>query len=174
MGSLKDNIRIASEVFCKGMALGWVKDGNTVQSFEVPGMKYYLYEEGRFKLIDMWGGHVPHACGTTYLYYDESLFWAMQYSGQYPKEATELVKEALLKNYSNGIFLGGRGPAVLIKEDLHYANVPHKPGGGIMDFKNFSGQDSVIRKKRGSDIPQGQHDYSGGIVNMEIIKSKNF
>lgn len=102
--------------------------------------------------------------GTTTICVAGRPVWTMHYNGWYEKWVIPFLKRALLKNYDNNIFLGGRGPERLEGEDhtLQYLNKVEQN-----DFDNFWGCERTISTSDQSGAPAGQklgeYRYFGGL-----------
>jgi hypothetical protein len=126
------------------------------------GYKTITWEKGDYKVVDRYciTPLSDFSAGTTTIFYRHEgqwiPVWWMSYSGRYPKELIAFLKECLIKNYTQGIFLGGRGPA--------YVKV--EPEGRVMQYSNdasgnfswFQGEESI---KSQSYSLYGYHKYFG-------------
>jgi len=83
--------------------------------------------------------------------------WQMQYWGWYEEQAIPLLLEALHATYTKGIFLGGRGPAVLTQNGLQYRNETTAHNN---QFIQFEGSEKIIRI--GNEELLGTHSFRGG------------
>lgn len=81
--------------------------------------------------------------------------WCMQYGGWYKEHVIPFLQRALAVNYSQRIFLGGRGPRQYDEGDLHYRNYPKKN-----EFGDFYGEEEVLE----NDTPAGFHWYRGMLL----------
>lgn len=134
---------------------------------QLPGYKLVYFDEGKFVLVDMWhttpGSKI--SSGTTTIWYNGIVVWVMHYGGWYEESVIPFLKRALMRNYEQAFFLGGRGPDRLEGEDhaLAYFNKVEKSG-----FADFKGQEEIISMSQRSGFPLGQklgqHDYFGMLM----------
>ncbi len=99
--------------------------------------------------------------GTTSIYYNKVLVWEMQYGGFYPEHVIQFLRNALLENYKNQRWRGGRGPVKYRTGTLRYFNTTED---GLADFSQFSGREVVEELIDGSWEPVGGHYYRGGFL----------
>ncbi len=98
--------------------------------------------------------------GVTSIYYRGHLIWEMQYGGQYPNRVIPFLRKMLERNYTQGIWLGGRGPAAYKEGVFSYENRVEKN-----NFADFCGKETVYEiYPNGGDHAIGHHYYRGGFV----------
>lgn len=158
--------------FFEAMRRGWASNiPQPVFNF-VPGQKTYQYIGERLWLEDSFfvtpGSKSSY--GTTVIWtvekgLRERPVWVMHYGGWYEKSVIPLLKRALMRNYSEGIFLGGRGPIILELEGedhtLQYLNWNEEN-----DFTNFNVYEQIIAASPQVGQPgkkMGEHHYFGGM-----------
>lgn len=71
--------------------------------------------------------------------YEKQAVWCMQYGGWYREDVIPFLKSALAVNYSQRVFLGGRGPDEYKEGSLVYQNHPTKN-----DFGDFQGEEKIL------------------------------
>jgi hypothetical protein len=149
----------AQKFFFKGMLAGYASGTETSPHPTLPGWKQFICTDNIFTLIDSW----CDKSGYTQILYMGTLIWVMHYEGTYTKEdgVIQLLKAALHDAYSNGNFMGGRGPKTFTLDGLKkYINTWRGFG-----FRKFAGEELIFdpRRPRGEQR-FGQHAYSGMLL----------
>lgn len=148
----------AQRMFFDAMRMGYVNDDAKAKATIacLPGSHRIVHVDGPWMVIDVY--HTTslsdRSYGTTHLSYEGTPVWMMHYEGEYPKGAIPTLKRALAKNYLDGVWHGGRGPAVFDDGDLSYEN--NVKDGSIFAGKS-SGEEFIVRRKGGL---VGFHSYS--------------
>lgn len=147
----------AEQIFLRFMAQGWPSGAEPLLLEDKTG---FLFKQGAFTFLDQWEVNESsgHSADTITIYYQGQLIWFMSYGGYYPKEASTLVKQALLEVYQRYQFVGGRGPTHYASGHLEYFNQVDPMFQG---FKCFSGRDRVIDRSQPSNPEIGWHKYMG-------------
>ncbi|HVZ76051.1 MAG TPA: DUF5680 domain-containing protein [Candidatus Paceibacterota bacterium] len=154
--------------FFQGIFAGWVhgEEGHrnllnwhTVEYHEVI-WEYHLNFRAPISVIDRWGNDPASGkpSGSTFITVADTPAWVMWYGGDsYNEDVLPFLREALIENYRENKFCGGRGPATYRKGNLLYTN---KFEG---DFLHFSGHE-YIEYVRDNEEKQnaGSHKYWGG------------
>ncbi len=86
--------------------------------------------------------------------------WQMNFAGMYPEATVPFLGRALVKQYTSGEFIGGRGPHLFTEGGLVYLN--HSQNRGAPDTKpgvRFSGRDEIYCLEKGCRLGWG--DYWG-------------
>lgn len=148
--------RHAEVIFFEAMQAGYA--GRQVQRTTVPqlvGSKHIIYERDEWRVTDTWitTPQGDGSGGMTIISYDGDPIWMMQYGGHYPESAIDFLKEALRKNYNEGVWFGGRGPHFYEKDGWAYVNVC--PGG--WKFGDGFGFETISHATTGGVV--GQHRY---------------
>lgn len=160
------NLKTMKDCFFKAILCGYASfiDGNKLpDGVREVRSEYSLVNEkketvffDKYVVIDNWitTPLSEFSAGITTIYYDQIPIWRMDYSGYYKKDAIKFLKEALAKNYNEGVFLGGRGPRIFKNQNLIYRNNPRIP-----DFENFEGIERIVNEETGEEM--GCHKYFG-------------
>lgn len=128
-----------------------------------PGTKRNIWkDEAGWLGIDEWRTSAlgDGSNGTTSIYQKNTLLWEMQYGGSYPEHVIPFLREALLFNYNQLAWYGGRGPKVYWIDKYRYFN---KLGPGS-NFTSFHGQEVIEEEIEGVWTPIGTHHYRGGFL----------
>lgn len=158
-------IQEIKDFFFKAMVNGYANAGSQkIKMPDWPGHKAILFREGKFVLLDVWctAPNSKVSSGTTTIWYGSIVVWVMHYGGWYEEWVTPFLKRALMRNYEEGFFLGGRGPERLEGEDhtLQYLN-----GVERYEFSDFKGSERIIATSHQTGVPVGtklgEHDYFG-------------
>lgn len=155
------------EVFFEAMRKGYAFSSSKVAIAGLPGSKSIPFRIGEFSLLDYYfvAPGSNHSYGTTVIWVAEKPVWIMHYGGWYQKDVIPFLKRALMRNYSENIFLGGRGPERLEGEDhtLQYLNKVERN-----EFANFKGYEYIISTSEQTGVKPGQkmgeHHYFGGLM----------
>lgn len=153
--------------FFNAMRNGWATPALKRPIPELPGSKSIRFGSGDLVLLDYYfvAPGSESSYGTTVIWEVERPVWIMHYGGWYNKEVIPFLKRVLMRNYSQDIFLGGRGPERLEGEGhtLQYLNRVERN-----DFEDFQGQEYIISTSDQSGFPAGQklgeHHYFGGLL----------
>jgi len=162
-------ISVLKEFFFAGMSAGWA-GGMPPQKVTSETLgKHYDYVVGSLWLSDEFSGNrfgVGFEGSTRLLYYADNnewqLLWVMHYVGFTDKDADDFLRQALMANYSNEIFCGGRGPAEFTNDDRRF----------LYHNKAYNGRihDSTPRKERGKDLGEDFAAFNGF---EEIVERNN-
>ena len=147
------------DIFGAAICAGYASEGSKTSIQELPGSKLITFADGPFKVVDFYftNPNSIFSSGMTVIYYGRNPVWSMSYQGWYDKKDIPFLKEALLENYRNGVFVGGRGPERFEAEDGRlYINQPQGKG-----LKEFSGKEQIMG--RTGEI-LGEHFYQGGLL----------
>lgn len=148
----------AEKFFFRAMRKGYANVTGTqpLQDTPHPGWKTITYTEGHLRLTDMWytTPGSDQSGGVTTISSNETIVWAMHYSGWYPEEAIETLKKALWATYKSDIFIGGRGPYWFETGQYLYENIAESE-----DFAKFAGIEFIRRLNSREVI--GSHWYHG-------------
>lgn len=167
--------------FCRGAYQTWANNAPPQSSPLFPGAKIYIYTEGDLKYIDIFyankagsSAEYSFSGGQTALVYFDSPLWQFSYDGWHLRQdgVKEFLKEALCVNYSQEIFIGGRGPSHYQPEGSRfvYENLSHKlptipksyvdiiPSPG---YRAFAGEDLILDSECLSDTKVYCHQYRG-------------
>lgn len=146
--------RQAPEVFMNAMMLGYlVSDSETEHKLASSHSDNSVYTLNDWKVVDSFL-HVDEAsAGMTHIAYGGIPIWAMQYRGKYAHKAIPFLKSALLANYREGRWYGGRGPQLFQSEGWIYINSPDSES-----FENFKGEERIFDPEGNL---AGWHSYNG-------------
>ena len=110
--------------FFEAMQRGWASGVKFATSFEMRGWKEKLWSysspnpkfigltmEDRYQTF----GYSRTGYGVKTIFLNSQPIWYMTYGGWYVKEAIPFLKRTLMWNYTQGVFLGGRGQDVFLK-----------------------------------------------------------
>ena len=144
--------------YFEAMRLGWAAGGKTQPCPGMPGYNMCEHEgitvSGvKLKLRDFWttGPNGVYSSGKTVIWIIEGKnrrpIWVMNYQGAYPKELLPIVKAALMKNYGEGVFRGGRGPGIFVADGFVYCNnsAIYLGAPPTSNFIEFAGYETVTR-----------------------------
>jgi len=153
--------------FFEAMMQGWAMPVPKTPVPGLPGSKSIPFRLGEYSLLDYYfvAPGSESSYGTTVIWVAERPVWVMHYGGWYNEGVIPFLKRALMRNYKDGIFLGGRGPERLEGEDhtLQYLNRVKQN-----DFGSFRGYEHIIATYGQSGVPAGQklgeHHYFGGLL----------
>ena len=129
----------------------------------LPGSKVYRYQKGGLLYVDCYFSEGEQSFGTIGIWYRDTPLWFMQYHGwcrrRGEKEIITHLKKALLHNYENGVFFGGRGCRRWVddKKKLEYRN---EPTGSDEDFEDFQGKEAIT--KNSTEV--FWHEYAGRLL----------
>ncbi len=159
------DIKQIKTFFFEAMRRGWATPGPTPIP-GLPGSKSIPFRIREYSLLDYYfvAPGSKSSYGTTVIWVAERPVWIMHYGGWYDKRVIPFLKRALMRNYGNNIFFGGRGPARLEGEDhtLQYLNEVEQN-----DFSNFRGYEHIISASDQSGAPpgwlMGEYRYFGGL-----------
>ncbi|MBI2063959.1 MAG: hypothetical protein HYT65_03140 [Candidatus Yanofskybacteria bacterium] len=153
--------------FFEAMKSGWAMPVPKVPVADLPGSKSIPFKKGALSLLDYYfvspGSNSSY--GTTVIWIAEKPVWVMHYGGWYDKRAIPFLKRALMRNYSENVFTGGRGPERLEDNDhiLQYLNRVEQN-----DFRGFQGYEYIIATSYHAGVHSGQklgeHHYFGGLL----------
>lgn len=157
------------DFFFEAMRKGWAS-GAKAEAFFSPlqGSKSYQYKNTNgFYLIDYFlvAPGSKHSYGTTVIYLELKPIWVMHYGGWYEKGVMPFLRRVLMRNYSENVFMGGRGSEILEGEDhtLVYTNQVQQNG-----FSSFKGHEWIEATSLHSGVPAGtklgEHHYFGGVL----------
>ena len=161
----------AQMFFFEAMRQGWATSTEKKPVLGLPGSKSIQYVGEEFYLIDYYfaAKQPPYlSYGTTLIYDIKSPgnpIWVMHYGGDYDKRVIPFLKRALMRNYQENVFVGGRGPERLEGEDhtLQYLNRVEEN-----NFLRFRGHEQIITTSEQWKVPVGQrmgeHWYFGGVL----------
>ncbi len=161
------DIKRIKAFFFEAMRQGWAMPVPKTPIPGLPGSKSIPFCSGEYYLLDYYFV-VPgskSSYGTTVIWVAEKPVWVMHYGGWYKEEVIPFLKRALMRNYIDNIFFGGRGPARLEGEDhtLQYLNEVERN-----DFGNFNGHEHIVSTSDQSGTPlgclAGEHRYFGGLL----------
>ncbi len=153
--------------FFEAMMQGWAMPVPKTPISGLPGSKSIPFRLGEYSLLDYYfvAPGSKSSYGTTVIWVAERPVWVMHYGGWYDERAIPFLKRALMCNYRDDVFLGGRGPERLEGEGhtLQYLNKVEQN-----DFGNFRGYEYIIATSDQSGVPAGQklgeHYYFGGLL----------
>lgn len=170
-------IRNIQDFFLEAMMFGWASESMKESIPQLPGVKAIPYRRDNLYLLDYYfsnrGSNLSY--GTTTIWLAERIdqfrlskkpVWVMHYGGWYDERAIPFLKRALMRNYREKIFTGGRGPERLEGEDhtLQYLNRVKNRS----NFLSFEGTEQIITTSEQWGLPVGQkvgeHHYFGGIL----------
>ncbi|OGI88172.1 hypothetical protein A2995_00345 [Candidatus Nomurabacteria bacterium RIFCSPLOWO2_01_FULL_33_24] len=142
--------------FFKSMLNGWASNYKKIKISRMPNYKAIQFTEGNLYSLDNYcvSSGSKKSAGTTTIWEDGIVQWIMFFGGFYKKEVISFLKEALMKNYQQGIFLGGRGPEFYRNSSLIYENKVTKN-----EFEDFDGREEIKDANSGKIL--GYHKYSG-------------
>lgn len=130
----------------------------------LPGFVHVKFTKGPLSFIDYWTKDegATKVSGNIYIIYktpEETYpIWYMSYSGKYPPEVFDVLREALYESYIRKEFNGGRGHPSMISGTYEYWNLTT-----VNSFILFEGVEKII-KRIPDKIVVGQHEYSGGML----------
>jgi hypothetical protein len=148
--------------FFQAMLSGWAAGVKAVPIPDRPGWKQIVYEQGDFRIVDRFRVFESGmSVGDTVIFYCGSPVWHMSYGGFYPKEDIDFLKKALMHEYHQRKFTGGRGPDIYPemlsgKSGRRYENKIASPRD---NFISFSGRESITDVV--SEMERGYHRYWG-------------
>ncbi len=144
----------AQQCFFAAMMQGWAAGTKAVPVPDMPGHKQIVYEDGKFRVIDRFGvSNSGRSAGTTTIWFSDEPIWFMSYGGFYRKEDIPFLKRALMQDYGEWNFHGGRGPDSIREGVLHYIN--HVDVGSR--FSRFQGKEVIYD----GNETVGYHNYLG-------------
>lgn len=151
---------LAQQCFFEAMLKGWANGCKPTPSARIPGFKEIPYENEMhgIRILDSFGRIDDLSTGTISIWYERNCIWFMSYSGNYRPEDIPLLKRILMQTYSEGKFIGGRGPASCPAGVGIYTN-ELKSGS---TFKDFQGTERIF-DERGI---RGYHNYWGAEVRV--------
>src|SRR3989344_1895712 len=133
------NITKIIEFFFEAMRNGWAMPVPKTPIPGLPGAKSIPFRIGEYSLLDYYfvAPGSKSSYGTTVIWVVEKPVWVMHYGGWYDERAIPFLKRALMRNYEERIFLGGRGPQQLegAGHTLQYVN--HVEQDGFASFKGY-------------------------------------
>lgn len=158
------------EFFFLGARAGWA-GGNSGSPIErmagLPGIGKWreaVYEgsldfEG-YHFADRWGEDPEsgNPSGSMFITHWNIPVWGMWIGGDsYNKDVFDFLQKALMENYQQSEFCGGRGPSVYQEGNLRYVNVWEG------DFTHFEGYERIeYIGEDGKAQLAGSHEYWGG------------
>lgn len=160
------DVKKIEEFFFEAMKSGWATPIPKTSIPHLPGSKSIPFRKDEYYLLDYYfvapGSNSSY--GTTVIWVAEKPVWIMHYGGWYDKAVIPFLKRALMRNYSENIFFGGRGPERLEGEDhtLQYLNKVE-----LNHFGSFQGYEHIIATSKQIGIPGqklGEHYYFGGLL----------
>lgn len=136
-------LSLAKAVFFRAMLDGYAgKTSQKSTKIKTPdGYRTITYQEDDFQVVDRYcvTPQSDYSAGTTTILFRDSAVWWMSYGGRYLEEIIPFLKQALASAYHKREFHGGRGPSMLVEEELFYQNNV-EPGS---TFREFSGYEKV-------------------------------
>ena len=161
-------------IFFEAMKKGYAFSSNKVPVLGLPGSKSIPFKMGEFSLLDYYFvlPNSNHSYCSTVIWLGDKPVWVMHYGGWYQKDVIPFLKRALMRNYENNVFLGGRGPERLESEDhtLQYINKMERN-----KFSDFKGCEYIISTSGQTGVEPGlkigEHHYFGGLMYFDW---KNF
>lgn len=165
--------------FFDAMRSGWASGikGNEVHGMpnhrriEFPDPKGRFLLEERYEVsTDVQSRLQLRLSGSIIIFSHEVEVWSMTYRGKYKKDALPLLRLALMQNYKDSVFVGGRGPLEFTESGkrepgkLVYENKPRVSPEKFGD--QFSGDDRIYRIPESGvvEIVLGTYHYSGGAI----------
>jgi hypothetical protein len=153
--------------FFEAMRRGWAAPVPKAPILGLPGSKSIPFRLGEYSLLDYYfvTPGLKSSYGTTVIWAAERPVWVMHYGGWYEEGVIPFLKRALMRNYKDNVFLGGRGPEQFEGEDhtLQYLNNVE-----LNFFCNFRGHEYIISTSDQSGaVPgslMGEHLYFGGLL----------
>jgi hypothetical protein len=159
-------LKTLERFFFRAMRHGWASGSPSTPMIQLKGWNKIEFVDNeheefrRLRLKDSWGTDPGSGkfSGHTIIFRGATPLWIMCYGGgSYLPEDLPVLKAALMKNYSAGIFMGGRGPARFKQDGLVYTN------GHAGTFARFQGNEFIIQPGVPlSEARRGEHDYWGG------------
>ncbi len=157
----------AKQFFFEAMMHGWAASAPRTIIPGLPGSKSTSFRLGDYSLLDCYfaAPDSNSSYGMKIIWLAEKPIWVMNFGGWYDKKVVPFLKRALMCNYRDNIFLGGRGPERLEGEDhtLQYLNEVKQN-----DFGNFQGYEHIIATSDQIGVSAGQklgeHHYFGGLL----------
>ncbi|TSC56630.1 MAG: Uncharacterized protein G01um101418_254 [Parcubacteria group bacterium Gr01-1014_18] len=154
------------DFFFEAMREGWAVQSPKIPISNLPGSKSIPYSKGEYFLLDYYfvAPNSNSSYGSTVIWIAGRPVWLMHYGGWYDEPVIPFLKRALMQNYSENFFWGGRGPERLEGEShtLQYLNNVEQN-----DFNSFRGSEYIISTSDQSGKPEGQklggHHYFGGL-----------
>ena len=164
MSQIMPTLADIHEVFFKAMLeSSWASGGTAIDSVGQPFTKHVSWtDEGDWIVIDRWTS-VPasnFSYGTTTVFFCGIPIWFVQFHGEYTKEASALVKQALLTTWRRGVFNAARGEH-LSQDGLTYINqvaLPRDGDDSLDSFSKFACYEAVYDTERNR---HGWHRVSG-------------
>lgn len=97
------NILEIKKFFFEASLAGWAGNGKKTTLPELPMLKVYIYEKGRFRYVDLYYAYASgkQSFGQTTIWYDGIPVWGMQFGGYYPEDVIPFLKTALRNTYSH-------------------------------------------------------------------------
>ncbi len=141
--------------FFETMLSSWVGCGTKIEIPGMPGHWGFDYSEGDLRLVDRYcvTPSSTMSAGTTTIWYCNIPIWVMQYAGFYTDpHVISFLKRALLKAYSAGEFIGGRGPRIYVEHPFVYVNRPTSN-----DFGQFAGREDIY------DLVDGEPSHTESV-----------
>ena len=168
MSEAKPTLVEIQEVFFRAMLeSSWASGGEAHDSVGLPFTKHVSWRDGHWIVIDRWtsipGSDVSY--GSTTIFFQGRPVWIKHFEGEYTKEASALVKQALLAAWSQQRFYAARGESRFIGVDapgLVYFNHLDGPRHGdqaLDPFAKFSCYEEVY--DLGTEERLGWHRVSG-------------
>lgn len=127
--------------FFAGMCEGWASGNIARKVHNETNGEMYDYCRGVIWLHDEYhtSGFGGGFEGSTNIFFlgdsgEWSPIWTMHYVGFTDEEASAFLKQALMENYSKGIFLGGRGPRGYVNRDNLFRYRNNCINGHLYDY----------------------------------------
>jgi hypothetical protein len=153
-----------TEFFLTAMAAGYATKGVKKVKIEAfPGSKAIPFEQGDFRLLDMWfvAPGSDHSTGMTTIWYKGNPVWVMHYGGWYDPRVIPFLKRCLYKAYvRDRTFRGGRGWGPMVgrignRRVMYDNHMTLDAADGL-----FAGRETITSPSRAKSY--GYHWYSGG------------
>lgn len=120
-------LKLAKDIFLRAMLEMYSgrKDNKVIKSKSISENETTLtYPEGKFVVVNRyWTSKGSNtSSGIIIILLESNPIWTMTHIGEYPKEVIPSLKHALMEEYKNGSFRGGRGPTFWEDDKYRYQN----------------------------------------------------
>ena len=141
MNQIMPNLQQIREVFFRAMLENsWASGGEARASVGQPFTKHVPWTDGGdWIVIDRWTS-IPasnRSYGSITIFYCGIPVWIVQFHGEYTKEASELVKQALIRTWEARRFRASRGEG-FSQNGLTYINDVARPRDGDAELDPFA------------------------------------
>lgn len=152
------------QFFIEGAAQGYAGDREKTRGDF--GSKVYRYERDYLIYLDMYFTNGEYTSGSTTIFEQGLAIWQMQYQGWCKDDNPNILsflKLALKTNYVQGIWLGGRGPAIYRSDKWRFLEYTNE-FTGTDPFFCFSGLEMIRDLKTLKADKVFWHRYQGMLL----------